>query len=182
MSTAGRRGFAPMIFAPIACLYGREKEAVHRLAEADDTFSKLALAYVYAHVGEHTDVVLQTYREIVDQHTSCDPRLFALHLLLMLGRSGEAEAEAGRLLESSQELILPYKAHIRFLAGGSAEELLAESPNLGHFDIALKALAEGDRETARRHFEASVNGSFVFAQFWWSKVYLAELEKEPPTN
>ncbi len=171
-----------MIFAPIACLYGREKEAVHRLAEADDTFSKLALAYVYAHVGEHTDVVLQTYREIVDEHTSCDPRLFALYLLLMLGRSGEAEGEAGRLLESSQELILPYKAHIRFLAGGRAEELLEESPNLGHFDIALKAYAEGDRETARHHFEISAERSFVFAQYWWSKVYLAKLAKETATK
>ena len=77
-----------------------KRKRINRLGEADDTFSKLALACVYAHAGDHTVEVLQTYHEIVDQHTSCDPRLFALQLLLMLGRSGEAE---GRSRQAARE-------------------------------------------------------------------------------
>jgi hypothetical protein len=182
----GAAGFTPMVFAPFACLHDRSKEAIETLqgiAATDDTHAKLALAYLQARDPSGRGEALRTYHEIVEGHKDCDARMFALYILLMLQEPDEAEDRARELLGSSQELILPYKAHMEFLAGGCQDRLLRESPALGHFDIALKAFSEGDWPKARRHFDdCCAKSSFIFAQFWWSRVYLAELRKQPELN
>lgn len=173
------------MFAPIASLFDREREAIELIKESaneGDTFSRLALAFVYAHDKERPDVVMRTYHDILKQNTTCDARIFALHLLLMLRRPALAQQEAQRLLESSEELVIPYKAHIKFLAGGSPEELQSASPNYWDCDIALKAFADGDDDRAREYFEKTVKGQYLSAQFWWAKVYLAKLDKVDTTK
>ena len=57
--------------------------------------------------------------------------------------------------------------------------------NLLTWGISILLLRHLQKVIAKRHvttLKPPRNGSFVFAQFWWSKVYLAELEKETATK
>lgn len=152
-------------------------DVLRRSESEEGVFTGIALKALEINEASDPQEIVDLVDKVTREYKSADARMYALHLLLMIKEPGLAKEKAGKMLETTEEMVLPYKSHIAYLAGVFDEaKLLEASPRIGRFDIGLKAWAEGDMEIAKESFRKSCEEDIYTCQYWWSRVFLERLE------
>jgi hypothetical protein len=133
----------------------------------------------------------QLYRELMARDPG-DWDLFNAQLVLrILGRKAEA-VEASRKFLDRRDRFPPvrqeqFKRALEFCAGSrSAEDLIASMGGKrgdlcnAHLCVAVTALADGDRATARRHLNLCLGTRFYeFIPYEFARMLLARMDRDP---
>lgn len=136
-----------------------------------------AKAYILADLPGGRAKAMSLFRRIIRRKTSMSDRYFAIHIPLLVGekeiavktaREWVGNWQAGQHSEwNDQELL-------RIIATDG--EQLPESKSrmtrvLTNHMLGLLAIADGERDEARRHFEASAEKPWVNIDFYWGAAF-----------
>ncbi len=189
----GVGGIAPWA----ARLYPRRKAELERGVKeeiADHTAltrfidARVYLAMVQIDKGE-TQQALQTFHELQNETVPDAYLLEVLDIPLLLGRFDLAEDLIQRLCNSEtlQRQWRWYLYPAQYFAGELDEEEMLQRAEpfcnarcMAHYAVAMKALALGDREKAKRHFEETAKTGMVGAwNYAWAKAFLECMGQDP---
>lgn len=178
----GGRGLFASYYAAAMLGRGRSAEAleiVGRMEQSKEALTAVSRACLLLD-QKRSGEAEQAYRQVVAHARS--QRLLTETIPLLAGQPGRVAATCARLLDMIPAQHPDYPI-LRFLAGQcTAQELVDDaiaSRNVrctAHHWVALRFLAQGDRNAARAHFAQSIEiGTQLSPVFQWSRAFLARL-------
>jgi tetratricopeptide (TPR) repeat protein len=184
--TAGTGLFASY-YAAAMFARSRSREALDVLstpAPSPDGVATLSRAYLLLDMGRPDDA-RRHYEQVLAGEQSL--AMLAETVLLLAGGGEQVAANARQLLMAVPPGDLDYRAPLEHWAGRrSAEDMIASAgqsrglQSRAHHLAGLFFLAQGDRVSARQHFERSVvTGTHWRTEHQWSRAFLARLEQDP---
>ena len=170
---------------------GRLDDALELLdaIRIDSVGARYAKANLVAVIPERREEAKRIYDSFVDELDFAYAGTSAVEILCLLGDSAKVQSESRRTLGllSKHDVTawLPVKS-LEFHAGQAIEqfdEACGEAPIERmefHYQVAMRKLAEGDRESAIRHFDECAKS--VITDSWcctWARAFRRLLEDHP---
>ena len=161
---------------------------------SDHPLIRAAEACIMADIPAKRREAFRIYQELRDQPSSAFVRGTVILIPLLLGETDEAvrqcqtwmhEYQQGMTARGDTESVAHDKFFLELIAGGpvttptetTGTDLLREFGS--EYAQGLLALSQGDRDSARAHFEACVRVGHVRADVVWARAFIAHINGDP---
>ena len=147
-------------------------------------------AYILADIPGRKEQAMQIFRELSSEDVVMADRYNDVHIPLLLGEKGIAMSEAQKWVQEWEEGVgrsrlgmseFREERLIKIIATGQAPNLQGSSRferALVDHMLGLLALADGDRQSAQRHFGLSIAKPYTNVDHYWGEAFLEHLRKD----